>query len=174
MTLRQGQKLDRLKTLGGTGAVLGLLLFVGGCSQEQSGAVSRSIDVQAAPAAVWEAIGPFCSISDWHPVVGTCEEDGNTPPTRTLVTADGAATFVELQTDRDDAAQTYSYTILSGPLPISDYVATISVEENASGGSTVQWSGVYTPDEGADEGAAEALTGIYDAGLGSIAASFAQ
>ena len=134
--------------------------------------LSRSIEVTASAAEIWAAIGAFCSVPDWHPAVGTCSHDGESPPTRTLVTVDGQATFVELETARDDAMFTYSYAILSGPLPITDYIATISVAEMADGGSTVTWSSHYTPLEGHDETAASALTGIYDSGLAAIADRF--
>ena len=134
--------------------------------------LSRSIEVNASAADIWATIGAFCSVPDWHPAVGTCSVDDETPPTRTLVTVDGQATFVELETARDDAMFTYSYAILSGPLPLTDYVATISVVEIADSGSTVTWSSHYTPLEGHDDDAAGALTGIYDSGLAAIADRF--
>jgi hypothetical protein len=65
--------------------------------------VSRSIEVNGAPATVWSAIGAFCAIKDWLPPVGMCIEDGKTPPTRTLVTKDGKASFVEKQTARNES-----------------------------------------------------------------------
>jgi len=153
----------------------GILIMLGACTAPgPSESFTRTMDVQAAPSAVWEMIGPFCSIQDWHPVVGTCEEDGNTPPTRTIVTADGQATFVELQTARDDAAYSYSYTILSSPLPLTDYTATISVADDGSGMSTITWTSVYNANEGNEQDVIGALTGVYESGLAAIAASAAQ
>jgi hypothetical protein len=140
-------------------------------SEAEAPTFSRSVEINAAASDVWAMIGPFCSIQDWHPVVGSCAVDGNTPPTRTLVTVDGTATFVEQETMRDDAAHTYSYAILSGPLPVSDYVGTISVEEASPGVSTITWSSVYTAAEGHEDDASGALTGIYDSGLAAIATS---
>jgi hypothetical protein len=136
--------------------------------------LSRSVVVNATADEVWAAIGSFCSVQDWHPVVGSCTLDGNSPPTRTLVTVDGTATFVEQETMRDDVAHSYSYAILSGPLPVSDYVGTISVAEASPETSTITWSSVYTAAEGQDDAASGALTGIYDSGLTAIAASMAD
>ena len=79
--------------------------------------LSRSMEVNGAPATVWSAIGAFCAIKDWLPPVGMCIEDGKTPPTRTLVTKDGKASFVEKQTARNDREHSYSYTFVSSPLP---------------------------------------------------------
>ncbi|VTZ27500.1 Polyketide cyclase / dehydrase and lipid transport (fragment) [Methylocella tundrae] len=35
--------------------------------------VSKSIEIAAPPEKVWETIGEFCGIADWHPVVEKCE-----------------------------------------------------------------------------------------------------
>lgn len=136
--------------------------------------LQRRVEVNAAPAEVWAMIGPFCSLADWHPMVGSCTLDENTPPSRTIVTADGAATFVEAEYRRNDPAYIYSYRIVSGPLPVSDYQAMFRVEENGTGGSEIIWNSVYTPDAGAEAAAEQALTGIYESGLDAIAVAFAE
>ena len=169
----------------GWAAGVGALALLAGCSAPEEAAVdtameedlatlSRSVDVNATPADVWSAIGGFCSVPDWHPAISSCAVDGETPPTRTLVTVDGAATFIELETARDDAAHTYSYSITSSPLPITQYEATIRVEENGSGMATITWSSEYRPDEGAETAMQETITGIYDAGLGALVANYSE
>ena len=130
--------------------------------------VSRSVVVPGTPSAVWALIGPFCAIRDWLPPVGTCTEDGSVPPTRTLVTKDGTATFVERQTARSDTRHFYSYTFLSSPLPVTRYSSTIQVAARGQGQSTVTWRGKYTPNAGKEQDAQAALDGIYAAGLESI------
>ncbi len=156
-------------------ASVGIFVVLSACAAPgPSESFTRTVDVEAAPSAVWAMIGSFCSVQDWHPAIGTCEEDGNTPPTRTLVTADGQATFVELQTARDDGAYTYTYTILSSPLPFTDYTSTLSVDDDGSGVSTVTWTSVYNANEGHEQDVIDALTGVYESGLAAVAASMAQ
>lgn len=132
--------------------------------------ISRSADVKASAAAIWSVIGPFCAIKDWLPPVGECIEDGKAPPTRILVTKDGKAAFVETQTARNDTEHSYSYAFLSSPLPVSNYTSTIKVTAKGDGTSTVTWSGSYTPDQGKEKAASEALNGVYEAGLSEIKA----
>jgi hypothetical protein len=134
--------------------------------------LTRTIDVAADPATVWSLIGPFCAIKDWHPVVGSCTEDGLAPPVRTLVTKDGKATFVEMQVARDDARYTYSYDFVSSPFPVSRYVGTISVVAHGYGTSTIVWHGVYTPLPGKDAEAEAAFASVYEPGLAAIKARF--
>ena len=119
-------------------------------------------------------IGAFCAIKDWLPPVGMCIDDGKTPPTRTLVTKDGKASFVEKQTARSDTDHSYSYAFLSSPLPVSNYSSTIKVTAKGEGASVITWTGTYTPDAGKEKDASEALNGVYEAGLASIKAKFTK
>jgi hypothetical protein len=134
--------------------------------------LTRSTEVNAAPSAVWSVIGSFCAIKDWLPPVGICIEDGKSPPTRTLVTKDGKASFVETQTARNEKEYSYSYAFLSSPLPVTNYKSTIKVTAKGDGVSVVTWTGAYTPDLGKEKDAVDALTGVYESGLAEIQARF--
>ena len=149
-------------------------IALAGASSVSAATLTRSVDVNAAPAAVWSMIGPFCAIKDWLPPIGTCTEDGKTSPTRTLVTKDGKATFVELQTARNDAAHTYSYSFTSSPLPVTNYTSKIVVVAKGGGVSTVTWSATYTPNPGKEKDASDTLNGVYEAGLEAIKTRFAK
>ena len=139
--------------------------ILAGTAAASAASVQKSIDVKAPAAKVWEMIGPFCSIKDWHPAIGQCTESGDV---RTLTTKDGKAQFVEKQTARDDKGLTYSYMIQKSPLPLSDYNSTIKVVPKGDGMSTVEWSSTYTPAEGKEHDAEAAVSGIYQAGLDNI------
>jgi hypothetical protein len=154
-------------------AAIGAIAILG-VSPSFAATLSRSMDVEATASAVWSMIGPFCAIKDWLPPVGTCTQDGGSPPQRTLVTKDGKATFVEREAARSDADHTYSYTFKSSPLPVTGYTSTIKVVAKTPSVSTVTWSSSYVPDPGKEQDAREALTGIYDAGLTTIKARFSK
>lgn len=159
----------RVSTIMLAAAVMGA-----GTAGASAASVTKSIDVNGTPDKVWTMIGPFCSIKDWHPAIGKCTEDGKTPPTRTLVTKDGKATFVEQQTARDDKDHSYSYAIKSSPLPLSGYQSTLKVEPKGSDMSTVTWTSTFTPASGKDAAAKDAVGGIYQAGLDSIKSKMAK
>lgn len=134
--------------------------------------LTRSIEINETPSAVWSVIGSFCAIKDWLPPVGACIEDGKSPPTRTLVTKDGKASFVETQTARNEKEYSYSYAFVSSPLPVTHYKSTIRVTAKGDGVSIVTWTGTYTPDSGKEKEAIDALIGVYEAGLAGIHAKF--
>ena len=147
-------------------------LIATSASPVAAASLSRGVDVDASVSDVWSAIGPFCAIKDWHPAIGSCTEDGKSPPTRTLVTKDGKATFVELRVGLSEGAHRYSYAFVSSPLPVHDYRSTIQVSARLGGRSRVVWTGQYTPEPGKGEEADHALAGIYESGLKAIKSRF--
>lgn len=157
---------------------LAALAILGACASNTAAAstptasIVRSVEVNATPSEVWAVIGPFCAIKDWLPPIATCTQDGASPPTRTLVTRDGAATFVEIQTARNDARHTYSYAFRSSPLPVSHYNSTVAVRAASHGHSIVTWRATYQPDPGRADEANQALSGVYQSGLDAIRARF--
>ncbi|MGI9420800.1 MAG: SRPBCC family protein [Geminicoccaceae bacterium] len=135
--------------------------------------LSESVDVAASPADAWAAIGDWCSIKDWHPVIAECEayeEDGKTM--RKLTTGDGGE-IIEEQTAMDGDAMSFSYAIIESPLPIADYASTMAVTENGDG-ATITWSSSYGANGVSDEEALELMTGIYRAGLDELPGKLGQ
>lgn len=116
----------------------------------------------------WAAVGDFCGISKWHPVVTKCEmseKDGKT--FRTLTLKDGAKLLEQLVTF-DKAAMSYTYTIVEGPLPVKNYKSTLSVKP-AGSASILSWTGSFDANGAADAEAVKIITGIYEAGAGELA-----
>jgi hypothetical protein len=150
------------------------VLLAGSIVPASAASLSRSVEVDGTPAQIWSLIGDFCAIRDWHPAIGSCTEDGNNPPTRTLVTKDGKATFVELQTAANREKHLYGYTFVSSPLPVTHYQSILKVTSKGSGHSEITWSGEYMPDAGKEKDADAALSGIYETGLAAIRARFAK
>jgi Polyketide cyclase / dehydrase and lipid transport len=120
----------------------------------------------ATPEAVWKKIGDFCGIATWHPAVEKCvlSDDGKM---RTL-SLKGGGTIVETLVNRDDNAHSYTYQIVSSPLPVSDYVSTIKVLPEGAGSSIV-WTGNYKAKGASDTDAKSTIDGIYKAGVDAIA-----
>ncbi|HKK15593.1 MAG TPA: SRPBCC family protein [Gammaproteobacteria bacterium] len=135
---------------------------------------SREVTVNAAPATVWKMIGNFNHLDVWHPVVVASEmtgEGNNIGNQRVLTLADGA-TITEKLLAHDDDNMTYTYAILESPLPVSDYVSTISVKPAAEGMTMVKWTSTFNAKDAEDAKAIETIGGIYDAGLNNLVKHF--
>jgi hypothetical protein len=113
------------------------------------------------PGALWKKVGDFCGIGDWHPAVEKCvlSPDGKQ---RTL-SLRGGGTLVEALESVDNASHTYTYTILSGPLPVANYHSTISVSPDPKG-SSIKWVGKYDAKGAPDADAKKVIDGIYEGG----------
>ena len=130
---------------------------------------SAFIDIPASADQVWQLIGGFNSLPDWLPFIPQSElsEGGRV---RRLQTADGAVVVERLQAF-DDAAKTYSYSILQAPFPATDYLATVRVEAQGQG-ARVTWSGRFAPVGVSDEEVVALFTGIYQGGLEALRANY--
>ncbi|MGI9302207.1 MAG: SRPBCC family protein [Gammaproteobacteria bacterium] len=128
--------------------------------------VSKSIDLDAAADKVWGKIGDFNSLADWHPAVANSELQEN-DQVRKLTLGDGA---VIMERKKGGGAMSYSYSIESGPLPVSNYVSEISVAAS-NAGCTVTWSSEFDP-VGPAADAEGAIAGVYEAGLNSLKEMF--
>ena len=120
----------------------------------------------ATPDAVWKKIGDFCGIGTWHPAVEKCElSQGGKVRTLSLK---GGGTIVERLVSWNDKAHSYTYKIVSGPLPVRDYVSTIKVLPESSGSSIV-WTGNYKAKGASDADAQKTIDGVYKAGADALA-----
>jgi hypothetical protein len=116
--------------------------------------------------AEWSKVGGFCGIANWHPAVAKCElSHGNKIRTLTLK---GGGTIVERLLKWDKKDMSYTYTIVSSPLPVTRYFSTIKVVADGSG-SNVSWTGKYKAKKGtSDADAQKVIDGIYKAGVDAL------
>jgi Polyketide cyclase / dehydrase and lipid transport len=130
--------------------------------------VKKRIEAPGLPAEVWEVVGEFCAIKDWHPAVAECEEakDGDAI-VRTLTLQDGGK-IKEKQTGTEDLA--YTYEIVEGPLPVTNYSSKLWVEEDDEPDRTViYWQSEFDPADGTSEAdAKKIITGILGDGVKGI------
>ena len=136
--------------------------------------VVREVRLKAQAGQIWALIGGFNDLPNWHPAVLSSDlslDDGAT--IRHLVIV-GRIRLAERLLAHDDAARTYRYTIADGPLPVEGYVSTVTVADNGDGSSTVRWSARFEPAGAPADVAVEAIEGIYDSGLNSLADRFGR
>lgn len=129
--------------------------------------VSETVTISGTPEEVWNRIGEFCAVADWHDAVETCTQSTEGAETVRSLDLVGGGTLVEVRTD--EGSTSYSYRIESGPLPVADYVSTLSATA-ADAGTELTWTGTFDAAGATDAEAEAAIRGIYRSGLDSIAA----
>ncbi|MBL1141015.1 MAG: SRPBCC family protein [Proteobacteria bacterium] len=138
--------------------------------------VSKQTEVNASPATVWKMIGDFNHLDVWHPVVVGSDLSGTDNKSGALrkLTLGNGANIIEKLVAYSDSDMTYTYAITESPLPVSDYVSTISVSQSNDGKTVVNWSSSFNAKGAEDSKAIETISGIYDAGLGSLSKHFSN
>jgi hypothetical protein len=130
--------------------------------------VKKKRDTPGDPEDVWALIGDFCAIKNWHPVVADCvqEQEGDVIY-RTLALKNGGK-IKEKLTAKDETS--YSYEIVESPLPVKNYKATLTVEEDTDSPerSEVEWEASFDANGASDEDAEKTIAGIFEAGIKSI------
>jgi hypothetical protein len=130
---------------------------------------SAFIDIPASADKVWQLIGGFNSLPDWLPLI-TNSEASEGGRVRTLQTVDGAVVVERLDTF-DNAAKSYSYSIVQAPFPATGYLATLKVEAQGQG-ARVTWSGRFAPVGVSEEEVVALFAGIYQGGLEALRANY--
>ncbi len=135
--------------------------------------VSASSHLIVSAEKVWELIGDFNALADWHPGVEKSElEEGGHVRRLSLV---GGGTIVERLQKLDDESFRYSYSIIDSPLPVADCVAELRVQKDESGeGCEVQWSSEFNPSGASVADAEKAIKEIYNAGFENLKKIFSM
>ena len=141
--------------------------------------VTETIEIKAPLAKVWAAIKDYDALPSWHPgfskdeiVKGTNNKPG---AVRALTIKDGP-TFTEELLAFSEKDHSYKYRIIESPLPLQDYVSTVSVAPGKDGTTVVTWVGNFKrknpadnpPEAESDAGAVKLITGVYRAGLENL------
>ena len=121
---------------------------------------------------LWRTIGGFNALPAWHPAIATSEASGEDKgATRTLGLA-GGGSIVERLEDAYPKRRSYRYSILSGPLPVADYLSELHVIDNGDGSSTVEWSSEFQPKGTSENDAVSTMRGVYQAGRDNLRKMF--
>lgn len=125
-------------------------------------------DFAAKTAAVWEKIADFGGLGDWMPGIESCELEGEgVGATRHL--AMGPMKVVERLEKLDPATRTLAYSIVEGPMPVQDYLATITVTETGAESCHVDWTATFgLPDGVPADKIVPAMEGAYGGALGAL------
>jgi hypothetical protein len=128
--------------------------------------VSMQSPVNMSADDVWKLIGQFNALPDWHPAVTSSKlEDGGRIRRLSLL---GGGEIVERLEQIEQGDRLYRYSIVSGPLPVANYTATLRVKEDGKGKATVEWSSEFDPAGATETDATAAVQEIYKAGFENL------
>jgi mxaD protein len=141
--------------------------------------VTETVEIRAPADRVWAVVKDFDSLHKWHPAFAGDKivKGANNKPgaVRSLTIKDGP-TFTEELLSFDEARHTYKYRIIESPLPLRDYVSSITLTESGKDTTVVTWVGDFLrkspsenpPEAENDKAAVDLITGVYKAGLANV------
>lgn len=132
--------------------------------------VSMQSEVNMNADELWKLIGKFNALPDWHPAVSSSKlEDGGRIRRVSLF---GGGEIVERLEQIEDGDRMYRYSIVSGPLPVANYTATLRVKEDGKGKSVIEWSSEFEPAGAAETDAMTAVQDVYKSGMENLRKMF--
>lgn len=126
--------------------------------------------INASADQVWNTVRAFSGLERYFTMFTSSTTEGaGVGATRTLNLADGGQ-FHERLESLDDDSRTLTYAALRSPLPIKNYVGTVTVDDAGDGRSQITWSATF--DVSADQEApmVEMLSGAYASGIDGLEA----
>lgn len=133
--------------------------------------VHESIEINASNADVWAKVQNFGDLGAWNPAVKATkviEGVNNKSGAIRVVTLQGGDTVKEKLITYSAIKHKYSYSILDGVLPVSNYRSTITVKPISNDKTKVIWHGHFQSAGASDEDAERVITGMYKAGLDNL------
>lgn len=132
--------------------------------------VERRLSLATSADEVWDLVGDFGDLG-WHPAAKATDLEDRDGIVHRAITLPDDAVLVERLEDMNDSGKTYSYSIVEGPLPVSDYRSTLRVIA-VDDGCEVCWGSAFVAAGVDDDAAKQVVAGIYEAGFAALSKKF--
>lgn len=118
---------------------------------------------------VWKTVSDFNGLSRFIPAIVKSTTAGTgIGAVRTLTLDNGAQIVEKLESMQETLSRSLSYSIISSPLPLEDYFATIQVLDSGDNQCKVIWSSKFEPKETSEKEAQDIIKGIYKMGFDGL------
>lgn len=147
------------------------LLMIATCSFAAGAlTVEREATVDGSPDTVWKLVGNFNALDVWHPAIvsSTMKGAGTKAGALRFLTLGDGAKIEEKLTAYSGVKHSYSYSIVTGPLPVKNYLSTLTLSPAGEGKTLVKWSSTFDANGVSDDEAKKVIGGIYDGGLSRV------
>ena len=129
---------------------------------------------------VWELIGDYNSLPAWHPFVAGSIIEGGLPSgligcVRAIEVKDDGGTIREQLVTLSDQERLCRYSILSGPMAVRNYLATMSLLPiTAENHTFAQWEANFETEAADLPEMVDLVTSIFREGFGSVEEKLGQ
>ncbi|WP_432722655.1 SRPBCC family protein [Jeongeupia wiesaeckerbachi] len=118
----------------------------------------------------WAKLGTFCGISRWQSLVSACVVEERSDGIYRVVIMKNDTAFTERLETFSQADHSFSYSILSGPLPVNQYRSELKIEPQGKDSKLV-WRAWYTvPETGDSQKIKNDLESLFRNGINGMTA----
>jgi carbon monoxide dehydrogenase subunit G len=129
--------------------------------------VKVSERIEASADRVWGLLRDFGGIHRYAAGIETCTVEGEGVGAVRTLGLPGGAELQERLEALDDASRRLRYAIVAGPIPLSNYLATVEVRDEGEG-CRVDWSSTFEPKGISEDQARGMVEGIYKGGIAGL------
>ena len=131
--------------------------------------VTVAVKISAPADAVWGILGDFDSMPKWMPGIETSEVNGEGVGAIRTVTSARVGTIKERLDAYDATSRSFSYSVLEGALPATNFSGRMQVVPEGAGACVVHWSCSFEPKGGPEDEVKERFAGIFQRSLENLA-----
>jgi hypothetical protein len=127
---------------------------------------------------VWDLIGDYNSLPAWHPFVADCIIEDDLPSgligcVRAIEVKDDGGTIREQLVMLSDQEHLCRYSILTGPMAVRNYLATMwLLPVSTSNDTFAQWEANFEADLAEESAMVDLVSSIFSEGLASVEEKF--
>jgi carbon monoxide dehydrogenase subunit G len=129
--------------------------------------VKVSERVEASADRVWDLFRDFGGIQRFTSGFEKVEVSGSGIGAVRTITLPGGAALQERLEAFDDRGRKLQYAIVGGPIPVSNYLATIEVKDEGKA-CRIDWSSHFEPKGISDDQARAMIEGVYKSGIAGV------
>ena len=127
-------------------------------------------DIAAPLDDVWKVVSDFGGFLEAQGVPVEVEGQGVGALRKVTI---GSAVIVEKLESVDDETHTTSYSIVEGPLPATDYLATIHLTASGDTATHIEWTSTFQPAGGmSDDDVSQIIASVYQGGIQGLQRHF--
>ncbi|WP_200916157.1 SRPBCC family protein [Jeongeupia sp. HS-3] len=148
--------------LAGALTMISTMTFAAGSDQPKI-VLEQKFDVSAEKA--WGKIGTFCSIEHWQSLVRDCLVEERSDGIYRVVVMKNDSAYTERLETFSQSDRSFSYSILSGPLPVNQYRSELKIESRGNESKLI-WRAWYTvPEQGDSQKIKSDLEALFRNGI---------
>ena len=130
--------------------------------------VNMKTTINAPASDVWQTVSDFNGLGRFVAAVADSSVDGSGVGSKRTLTLQDGATLIEQLESLDEGSRSLKYSIVSGPLPVDNYLSTVEVNELGPNQCEVCWSSTFEPKGVPENDAREAIQGVYSMGFDGL------